>query len=199
MFTPWWRKRGHRKLQYVPHQEDWLYRSPYFFFRAVRMLLDRHPELMEGLCIRFAGSKPDWIQGMVEEFDLVAIVQFLGRIPLSESLRFQESCDALLLTSSKVIGGQDYSIAGKTFEYISMKKPIIAFVTEGAQKRLLARTGISLICDPDKPDDSVATLWNLLAGQWRATPDEVLLNSLHRRKLTGKLAGIIEMCVKGKR
>jgi hypothetical protein len=199
MFTPWWRKRGHRMLQYVPHREDWLYRSPWFFFRAVRTLLNRTPESTRRLHIRFAGSKPGWIDGMVQEFNLGGIVEFLGQLPLSESLRFQESCDALLLTSSKVIGGQDYSIAGKTFEYISMKKPIIGFVTEGAQKQLLEQSGLALICDPDRPDEASARLERLLTGDWRAAPSVEFLQSLHSRNLTGRLAGIIEKVVNGER
>lgn len=191
MFTPWWRKRGQRMLQYVPQQEDWLYRSPWFFFRAIRALLDRRPELESRLAVRFAGAKPDWITGMVCEFQLDGVVEFLGRIPLAESLRFQASCDALLLTSSKVVGGQDYSIAGKTFEYLSMKKPIIGFVAEGAQKRLLEQTGLALLCDPDDSEGSSARLEQLLAGGWQAAPNRSLLDSLHRRKLAGQLAGLI--------
>lgn len=191
MFTPWWRKRGQRMLQYVPRQEDWRYRSPYYFFRAVRALLDRQPELETRLSIRFAGHKPDWIGSMVAEFKLEAVVEFLGRIPLTESLRFQAGCDALLLTSSKVVGGQDYSIAGKTFEYLSMKKPIISFVTEGAQQRLLEQTGLALLCDPDDADQAAERLEQLLTGRWQASPNRALLETLHRRNLTGQLAKLI--------
>lgn len=192
MFAPWWRKRGHRMLQYVPQKEDWLYRSPYFFFRAVRTLLDRRPELAGRIVIRFAGSKPEWLEEMVAEFGLQGQVEFLGRISLAESLRFQESCDALLLTSSKVIGGEDYSIAGKTFEYLSMRKPIIGFVTAGAQKRLLEKTGVALLCDPDDAGKAASALEGLFAGEWSPRPEREFLASLHRRELTARLAGIIE-------
>ena len=195
IFTPWWRKRGHRVLQYVPQREDWLYRSPYFFFRAVRRLLDQRPDLASRLVIRFAGAKPEWMDGMVHEFGLDGIVEFLGRISLEESLRFQQTCDALLLTSSKVVGGQDYSIAGKTFEYVSMQKPIIGFVTEGAQKRILERTGMSVICDPDDPNASAMSLERVLDGQRWAMPDETFLDSLHRIPLTEKLARVIDEAV----
>ena len=123
------------------------------------------------------------------------IVEFLGRISLEESLRFQQTCDALLLTSSKVVGGQDYSIAGKTFEYVSMQKPIIGFVTEGAQKRILERTGMSVICDPDDPNASAMSLERVLDGPRWAMPDETFLDSLHRIPLTEKLARVIDEAV----
>ncbi|HMD00984.1 MAG TPA: glycosyltransferase, partial [Ferruginibacter sp.] len=31
MMKAWWKRSGHRMLQYAPVKEDWLYRSPYFF------------------------------------------------------------------------------------------------------------------------------------------------------------------------
>ena len=95
-----------------------------------------------------------------------------------------------------VVGGQDYSIAGKTFESISMQKPIIGFVAEGAQIRILARTGMAVICDPDDTDGSDATLKKLISGEWQAQPDTEFLNSLHRRTLTGKLANINETAIR---
>lgn len=191
MFTPWWRKRGHHMLQYVPRREDWLYRTPYYFFGALRALLDRRPDLAGRVSVRFAGGKPDWMDAMVARFGLEGLVECIGRIPLAESLRFQASCDALLLTSSKVIGGQDYSIAGKTFEYLSMRKPIIGFVAEGAQRRLLLKSGVAVVCDPDDPAGAAVQLEDLLAGHWRPAPNREFLASLHRREQTSRLAGIV--------
>lgn len=193
MLTPWWRKRGHRMLQYVPKREDWLYRSPHFFFRALRSLFDRRPDLARRVVVRFAGSKPQWMDLMVGEFGLEGLVEFLGRIPLKESLRFQETCDALLLTSSKVIGGQDYSIAGKTFEYLSMRKPVIGFVAEGAQKRMLQKTGVAVVCDPDDPTGAATQLEEFFTGNWRPAPNKEFLESLHRRVQTSRLADIFNL------
>jgi len=191
MFTPWWKKFGHRKLQYVPCKEDWLYRSPYFFFKAIRTLIDDQPKLSSRIKVKFAGNKPEWIDSMVEKFGLSSVVSFVGRISHAESLEFQSSCDALLLTSSKVIGGNDYSIAGKTFEYVMAKKAIVGFVTEGAQKRILAQLGTALICDPDDSNASAHSLSQLISGDWKPKPDVFFLNSLHRKELTKKLSNII--------
>jgi len=95
------------------------------------------------------------------------------------------------VTSSKVINGQDYSIAGKTFEYISMRKPIVGFVCDGAQKRLLEKTGLSLICDPDTPGPSAGKLESLIDTQVEFSPNRKFLTSLHRRLLTKKLADTV--------
>ena len=191
VFRPWWKKRPHHYLQFVPRKEDWLYRSPYFFFRAVEALLQRKPELRVRLKIRLAGTKPAWIDDQVKAFGLQDVVEFLGVLSHGKALQFQAECDALLVTSSKVIDGRDYSIAGKTFEYFQTQKPILAFVTEGAQKDILVRSGLAVICDPDDVPDSVAKMADLVEGRSRFQPNQTFLRGLHRRELTRKLAEVI--------
>ena len=39
----WFTKYPWQWFQYKPIKEDWIYRSPYFFFKAIRILLDRDP------------------------------------------------------------------------------------------------------------------------------------------------------------
>jgi glycosyltransferase involved in cell wall biosynthesis len=196
MLQPWWRKRGHRMLQYIPHRQDWLYRSPYFFFRALQRLNQSDPELGRKIRVRFAGKIQDWLQEMIESFGLQNQVSQMGEISHQESLAFQEQCDALLITSARQIGGRDYSIAGKTFEYLQMQKPVIAFVCEGAQKDLLKKGGTSLICEPDNTEESAAQMSGLFKGETHLEPDFNFLRGLSRQTLTEKLAGIIRSQVK---
>lgn len=195
MMRPWWRKRPNRMIQFTPRIEDWLYRSPYFFFRAVAELFRQFPEMRDRIRIRFAGRKPEWIDAQVAEFRLKPFVEFLGYLDHTRVLDFQRECDALLITSSKVINGADYSIAGKTFEYFTMKKPILGFVTRGVQKDLLERSGMAVICDPDDTQQSASKLRELITGRINLAPNVDLLTQLSRRELTRKLAGVIQSSV----
>jgi glycosyltransferase involved in cell wall biosynthesis len=192
MMMPWWKKRPNRMIQYAPRKEDWLYRSPYFFFKALKQLFAENSELRKVVRVRFAGRKPEWIDAQVTEFGLQDVVTFVGHLSHSDVLQFQKNCDALLLTSSKVIGGNDYSIAGKTFEYFSMRKPIIGFVTNGAQKEILAKSGVAVICDPDDPTKSADQLKSLIMGGVTLNPDFHFLKGLHRRELTSQLAEVFK-------
>jgi len=196
MMTPWWEKKYHRKLQYIHEQQDWLYRSPFFFFKAIRKMLDAFPEIEDYLEIQFAGIKPAWLDSMVMESNIGNVFLHLGTLSHKESFDFQHSCSALLLTSSKVIGGQDYSIAGKTFEYFGMQKPILGFVTEGAQKRILEKSGMAVICDPDDPEASSKKLLELIDGNITFSPNADFLNSLSRKNLTRELSNIIMETIK---
>ena len=199
MLLPWWKKKIHRKLQYISQKQNWLYRSPYFFFKALRILFDTHPRYAKNLRVRFAGENPDWIYDMIKDFGLETNVELLGVLSHSDSINFQQTCDALLITSSKVIGGNDYSIAGKTFEYFKTKKPIIAFVCEGAQKEILEQSGTALICDPDDSENSATNLWELFEHKINLIPDNNFLTGLSRKKLTQKLSVVIHEIINNRK
>lgn len=191
MMSPWWKKPPHRMLQYASRKEDWLYRSPYYFFRAVARLLQLRPQLRQRMCVRFAGDQPDWLAEQVAEFGLTDIVEFHGRLDHAQVVASQAACDCLLLTSSKVINGRDYSIAGKTYEYFASRKPILGFVTDGAQKDMLQRSGMAVICDPDRPETAAQQLSDLIDGRITLRPDSEFLSSLHRRQLSRQLADVL--------
>jgi glycosyltransferase involved in cell wall biosynthesis len=192
MLQPWWRKKGHRMLQYIPHKQDWLYRSPYFFFKALQQLDSSNPVLGRKIRVIFAGKKAPWLADMIKSFGLEDQVSLIGEIPHQRSLLFQRECDALLITSAKQLGGRDYSIAGKTFEYLQMQRPVIAFACEGAQKDLLKASGTAILCDPDDTDKAVSDLTNLFEGRIRLQPDQTFLKTISRQYLTNQLAGIIK-------
>ncbi len=192
MLKPWWRKKGHRMLQYIPHRQDWLYRSPWFFFKALVQLNDTHAELGKKIRVRFAGKKTSWLSDMISSFGLDNQVTLIGEIPHRQSLQFQQECDALLITSARQLGGRDYSIAGKTFEYLQMQRPVISFACEGAQKDLLKDSGTALLCNPDNTIQSANELAGLFEGRILLKPDQSFLETLSRQRLTGQLADIIK-------
>jgi glycosyltransferase involved in cell wall biosynthesis len=192
MFKPWWKKPIHRMLQYSPRKEDWKYRSPYFFFRAVAALISSNPEYKDKLIIRFAGIKPDWISDQIATFGLEQNCEFVGFLKYDEVIGFQQNCDALLITSSKVINGRDYSIAGKTFDYFTIAKPILAFVCEGAQKDILEPSGICVVCNPDEPVESAKKVKSLMEGAINLKPSVNYIEQFRRRNLTEKLATVIK-------
>jgi hypothetical protein len=194
IFTSWWKKKPHQILQYVPRKEDWLYRSPYFFFRTIQQLLIKQPALRSRIEIRFAGKTPKWLKEQIQSFGLTDICFHVGYLKHSEVIKFQHDCDFLLLTSAKVLGGRDYSIAGKTFEYFTICKPILAFVCEGEQKDILLKSGMSVVCDPDDQEGNLKILENIFSGKTTLHPNNSFIQGFHRKELTKKLVEIITDC-----
>ena len=105
IFSKWYQRKPWQWFQYVPRTEDWRYRSPYYFFRIIRALIDEHPELTSRIKLKFVGRKPKWFDEMVCEFNLEDIVYHFGFIQKREVSEFIKSCDMMLATSSKLIGG----------------------------------------------------------------------------------------------
>ena len=195
IFNPWWKKKPYQWLQYTPRKEDWLYRSPYFFFKTLKFFIEKYPELKELIKVEFIGAKPDWLVEMVKEFKLEELVLLKGFVPHEESISFQQNCDALLGTSMKVIKGRDYCIAGKSYEYIAQQKPILAFMTEGSQKDFFKDSGSSLIFDADKTTKNVELLKSFIIGEIDFTLNQKFLTEISSKETTKKLANIIKRVI----
>lgn len=191
VMNPWWQRSPHRWLQYAPRKEDWLYRSPYFFLRTMAVLLARRPELRSLVKVRFAGERPEWLDAQIIEFGLADVVEHLGWLSHRDCLAFQSCCDALLSTSAKIIGGRDYCIAGKTFEYITIGAPIVAFVTDGEQRDFLRHSGGAVLCDPDSISDAAARLESLIDGTSAPPLNASFLQTFHRRHIASSVAAVL--------
>jgi glycosyltransferase involved in cell wall biosynthesis len=192
VLDPWWRKAPRQWLQYAPRREDWLYRSPYFFFRALRRLLDRRPDLEARIRVRFAGDVEDWFAAQVAEFRLERVVEHLGRLPHDACLAFEAECDALLITAAKVEGGRDYCIAGKTFEYLAIGRPILGVVTDGEQRDFLSSSGGAVLADADDADGAATVIEHLVTGGAVPARNSAFIDSHHRREMTRRIAAIVE-------
>lgn len=188
----WWKKRAYQYLQYIPFQQDWEYRTPYYFFSAVSMLLKKNPEYKDRVELLFAGAKPEWFENMIEQFDLRGNVFHYGFISKKEVKSFQNQCNAFLITSAKIEKGRDYCIAGKTYEYFAQGKPIVAFVTEGDQKWIVQNSGLGIICDPDQIEDSALKLKNYLDSKNELTPEKPFIDTFLTHNQVSKLFEVIK-------
>ncbi len=162
----WYQKRPYQYLQYVPRVEKWKYRSPFCFFKILKQIVRIYPELGAKITVRFAGKKPDWFDAMVENSGLQSQIVHLGFLSKEQIDDELDKANYFLITSAKVKEGRDYSVAGKTFEYFSYKKPIIGVVCEGEQKDVLERSGLSVILNPDDIDGSASKLMNVFTNMF---------------------------------
>ena len=192
MLKPWWKRKGHKKFYFAPRKEDYLYRTPYFLFSALNELFKRRPDLRNVIKIKFVGNKPNWMDEMVKSFGFQDLCFFYGNLARSEALEVQKSFDAFLNTTTRVDGGEDYSLNAKLFDYILMKKPILGFVVEGAAKNFLENCGLGFVFDPDNAQTSSFLLEKVINGGYTLKPNATYLNQFHRRYLTQQLAEIIK-------
>ena len=155
------------------------------------MLLERRPDLRGRIRVRLAGDVDEWLTEQIEAFGLRDVVECLGRLPHDACLAFEAGCDALLITSVKVVGGRDYCIAGKTFEYLASRRPILAIVTDGAQRDFLQASGGAAIADADDVEGASRAIERLVDGASVPARNDAIIAAHHRRETARRIAGIV--------
>lgn len=192
MFTPWYKKRYHKVLQYSPVKENWLYRSPYFFFLALKFLFELSPELKNRIEFHQIGKCPSWLEQMVAEFNLTDNFVNVGFIPKSELQAKLQSSDFFLGTAVKVEEGLDYAIASKTFDYLSVYKPILSFTVAGAQSSFTEDSNCGLVFNPDELEENARKLEEIFKQGISLRLNKSYLEKFHRKNTAKMLSGVFD-------
>jgi hypothetical protein len=152
LMKPFYRRKGLKFLGYRQSftNEDWRYRSPLFFFKAMKLAIQKKPQLLNKIYFHYIGNEPIWLKNMVKEHNLENNFISHGFVKKKQNLEILAKCDALLLTSEKVKGARSYCISSKLFDYISLNKVIFGFVPEGDTKDLLLEANNSILFEPDE-------------------------------------------------
>lgn len=190
--------RPHRLLQYRRSKEDWSYRSPLYFFRAWQELERRAPHAARRIRFHHIGSPPAWLVPMAARHGLGDRCKLWGMLPRQELGRALAGMDVMLATSIKRPEGGDYCLASKTFDYLAARKPILAFVAEGAQREFLERSGAALICDPDDTAAAAARMQGLVERGIELELDHAYVNRFSRRETAREMAEIIRSTVRAR-
>ncbi len=149
---PFYKRKGLKFIGYRQSftNEDWSYRSPLYFLKAIEIAIFKRPQLKHNLCFHYIGNEPSWLKTMILEHDLENNFIAHGFVKKKRNLEILSKCDALLLTNEKVMGAKSYCISSKLFDYISLNKIILAFVPDGDTKDILLKANNSIIFDPDE-------------------------------------------------
>lgn len=128
-------------------------RSPNVWFAAIRRVLRDAPELRGKL--HFAMLGPTTFGGqslhdLATRFGIADTVCVLGRKSHASALAHMAGSDALMLAASGGPGG-DLQVPNKLFEYIAIRKPIVATCPRGNPSRtiLSEARAVAIVCEPD--------------------------------------------------
>lgn len=174
-------------------------RSPEFFVRAVRGLIDEHPELASVIRVRFIGYVPIEHQELVQELNLTEQFEFVSNVAQEEVARILvEEASVCLIFQRRVDGGMT-AIPGKLYEYFAARKPILCMTDGGSTPNLLRRLGVDLITDYDDVEqikDSIRSIvldYAVVAASFD-WPDETL-SQFSRREHTNRLSEILRIAI----
>ncbi len=171
-----------------------LSRFPEELFKALNTIRKTQPQMLHNLRIRFIGTVDSQVKAMIQKMGFAEHVEYLGYLPHKEALQKAAESSILLLVNVKSPDSKRI-VAGKTFEYLRLRKPIIAITPPEGELAQLLSNFERMYCTDFGDANSIQTallreyrLWN--TGQVLPTelPEEI--KQFERRYLTGRLADV---------
>ena len=166
------------------------------FFAAVKELVEESESLRAHMRINFVGTKRGKYDGLLRDLGLEGTVRYIGYVPHRTSLRYLAESDALFLCQIPVYESATTKLSGKLFEYLYMRKPILALTLPGLTSDILSRSGLGTAVDPGdivgikKAVRDLYTDWR--SGHGRVVADEAYIGTFDRTRQTKRLAGLFD-------
>ncbi len=162
-------------------------RNPQTFIYAVRKLCDEQPEFAAQVKISFSGKVHHTYIALVEELGLNNIFDFLGYVNYNQNIQLLCSASLLLLLTTH---DAPDAIPGKLYEYLAIKKTILAITEDGAARDLLRSLKAGKAFYPTDKAGIKQALWDSYRAfcKGELTAPEIALKKYNRQHQTGQLA-----------
>ncbi len=156
---PWYKRNGIRsKLAYYHRLERWIYRSPYFFLKAIQHVKKENPQIGKQIIFELIGNEPVWLVNMIKDLGLENNFKSHGFKSKQEVLNILGTWHGVLATSEKIIKGEHFSLPSKIFDAIAAQKPILSFGTPGTQTNFLKNYKQTIFFNPDDTPEAAQLL-----------------------------------------
>ena len=172
-------------------------RSGYYIIRAVNHLKNNRNILPCQLKFCFWGKiHPKNIE-LVNELNLQDFFSFSGYISKEKSLNKLMDADVLLLPleTSATSKHNNLFIPGKLFEYLKLKKPILALTSKSDCYEIIKRSNLGIFSSPDNILDIADVIHELIVNKKKLmeiNPDLDYINSFSNDVLCQKLSKIFD-------
>jgi glycosyltransferase involved in cell wall biosynthesis len=135
-------------------------RDPGHFFDALGSLLATGRVKPDEIELRFVGGiAPELHRSFRYAEALQHVLQIIPPVSHREALAFQAESDVLLILQP----GTSVSIPGKIFEYIAMRKRILALTPAGATADVVRQHDLGFVVDPEDSDAIQRALLQLIS------------------------------------
>ncbi len=172
-------------------------RSPKRWFRALRRVIEDAPRLARRLQFALIGSEQ--FDGrplceLAEEAGVANQVRVLGPMSHADTLSHMAGSDALVLAGSTGAGAH-LQVPNKLFEYLAVRRPIIAAVAPHSPVVDILREAraVAHICDPDDDSGLASVIQDAVTGR-RAAGDDAWegVPAFARSRRAAELAAVFE-------
>jgi glycosyltransferase involved in cell wall biosynthesis len=188
------KKNEKRRIVYTGSLYDHHEQNLIYFMKALNTL----PEsILKNIEVIFVGIYFEKAKDRVREMGLEEVIHFEGYIPHKRSLGYLLSADASLLF---IRPGDISSITGKVFEYMMVRRPIIACIEpKGICFDILKKAGqCKWASSPDDFKEIADKIIKLDRLGWPKSEDEEMWQTFDRKKNTQKLSSILDTLISAK-
>jgi len=171
--------------------------QPDHFLKAVRRVMDRHPEITGKMKLHFQGGLDNRHQSLIEELGLKDDVKDYGYQPHLIAVENLKKADVLWMQANFRKNNEQVTTS-KLYEYVGSRKPILGLVYKGEAQRLLQQYNASFIAPPDDCGQIEETLWTMFK-KWKndemPEPDQEIISLYNRKYLTSRLSELFDNLV----
>ena len=165
-------------------------RNPKFYFDAIKLFLDKQPDLRSKVEFLFLGIFTKDHLNYAKKLNILDVLNLPGYVNHHECTKYLLASDVLFLLISRG-ENEDAAMPGKVGEYIGSRKNILACIPEGVTKKLLQNyNAIKFV-----PDENPANIANALYDYFKLfernempAPNEELVRQYDRKTMTAELA-----------
>jgi glycosyltransferase involved in cell wall biosynthesis len=165
------------------------------FLRGLHRFLSNRAESRVDIEVLFVGAREDKNEAAVRELGLEDVVEFHDSRPHDETLQLERRSHILLLIKHV---NPDYKgmVPGKLYEYIGLRRPILALSPDGEASRLVEGLRRGLLA----PQENEAAIAGALESLYQKYRDGALETGFDlsphpefaRESLTGNLARLLD-------
>lgn len=169
-------------------------RTPRFFLEAMKRLLIEKPLLRDQIEAVFAGRWEEKDKEMIGYMGLEDVVKMKGYVTHDESLHLLNNGTALLLI---LVSNEVGVYTGKIFEYLAVKKPILALVpSSGIAADLIRETKSGIVVDSEDVNAIKNAIFDMYSEYKKGTlavrNNDSIIQQYERKNLTQQLATLFD-------
>jgi glycosyltransferase involved in cell wall biosynthesis len=172
--------------------------NPDLFFKVLKTLTEKDKDFKKDLQVNFVGDIAKEVISTVKKYQLEDYVSFKGYVSHDEAIKIQQKSQVLLLLIPNVKSNKGI-LTGKLFEYITTKRPILAFGPEGGDlDEILNNTNTGSIVNYDDEHKISAEVlgYYSLYKKNELKAESTGIMRFHRKELTKQMSKILKELTK---
>jgi glycosyltransferase involved in cell wall biosynthesis len=173
-------------------------RTPRYFLAAVRVLLDRRPDLRPRLRLTFVGHSSrfadgETIEDHINRYGLMENVERTGFVSRKESLQYLSRADLLLLLVGIVPAERRrmYGLSAKVFDYVLAQKPVLAVAEEGLTADFVRASQIGEVVSHFDQEGIIHAIERAIESVFYYRPAATMLRQYDCSRLTRRLEAVL--------